>query len=197
MSDVQDRINSSTRRINTLLGDIEAREAAQRRAERAEREREAADRARADSLKHIRDLRLKYDVYRDFGTLAPPAVEGERPGAYRQRLYEGLRRRLPSDHDLAQVYADDVPADAARQFEKMMFDAARAEAAKPSAANLPPSGELVRRDLVDPMSGQRTIGWHGRESFIKQLGRESARVVRILDPKTQNVLHGLPFSRRG
>ena len=47
------------------------------------------------------------------------------------------------------------------------------------------------------MSGQRTINWLGNESFIKGLNRESARVVRFIDPRTQNVLHGLPFSRRG
>lgn len=77
----------------------------------------------------------------------------------------------------------------------MLLDAARAEAANPSAANLPPSGELIRRDEIDQMTGARSIKWHGRRSFIADMGRPAQHVVRILDPKTRSVLMGLPLDR--
>ena len=72
-----------------------------------------------------------------------------------------------------------------------------AEGLKPSSENLPRDGTLVRRDLTDGMTGAKSINWMGRESFIKQMGREGQRVVRFIDPRTQNVIMGLPFSRQG
>jgi hypothetical protein len=59
-------------------------------------------------------------------------------------------RKLPSGHSLADVRADDIPGGAAaRNFEQMLLAAVKLEAANPSAANLPASGELIRRDVVD------------------------------------------------
>jgi hypothetical protein len=139
---------------------------------------------------------VKYDeAYRDFGVQTPAPIDGETPGRYRQRLYEGLRRKLPSDHSLADVYADDIPGSAARIFEQQLLEAAKLEAAKPSVENLPASGELVRRDLTDPTTGLRTFNWHGRESFIEQMSRGGQKVLRIINPKTGAILMGEPMPK--
>ena len=117
-------------------------------------------------------------------------------GQYRKRLYEGLRRKLPSDHSLADVYADDLSDPIARNnFEKMLIEAAMAEAAKPSAENLPRDGSLIRRDLVDETTGSRTINWHGSRSFIADMGRPSQLVLRFIDPRKGIVIMGEPFDR--
>jgi hypothetical protein len=194
--DVQTRITRSTGRIDNLLADIERRE--REAQERADAKRMMAEReqARADS-ERCREFQVKYDdAFRGFGVATPPPVEGERPGAYRKRLYEHLRRRLPSGHDLATTRADDIPSSAATNFETMMISAAMREALKPSAENLPRDGSLVRRERVDDM-GSRSIEFLGRESFIKSMGRPGGRVLRFLDPKTQHVIWGQPFSRPG
>jgi hypothetical protein len=39
------------------------------------------------------------------------------------------------------------------------------------------------------------IDWYGTESFIKNMTRPGRRVLRLIDPKTQTVLLGKPFSR--
>ena len=195
MSDVQDRISGSTRRIDGLLDAMARREAERRRAEDAERDRANADRARADSEK-CRQAQVFYsDAYEAFGTLTPQPVDGEKPGRYRQRLYEGLRRKLPSDHDLFDVRADDLPASAARNFEQMMLAAALREGLKPSEANLPRDGSLVRRERTDAMSGAKSIEWMGRESFLKSMGHPPQRVLRIMNPKNGQVLMGEPLPK--
>jgi hypothetical protein len=188
MSDVRVRIDNTSRRVDEMLTRIALRDA-ERQAQ------EDAARARADS-ERCRQAQVKYDeAYRDFGVQTPAPVDGERPGRYRQRLYEGLRRKLLSNHELFGVRADDVPGSAARNFEQMMLAAAKLEAAKPSVENLPASGELVRRDVTDPMTGAKEIRWHGRESFIKSLGREGRKVLRIMNPKTGAILLGEPMPK--
>ena len=68
------------------------------------------ERAREDAERR-REIGAKYaDAFDGFGTLTPPPLENERPGAYRKRLYEHLRHRLPSTHELASLRADDIPA---------------------------------------------------------------------------------------
>jgi hypothetical protein len=65
---------------------------------------------------------------------------------------------------------------------------------KPSAENLPSDGSLLRRERIDDM-GSKTIGWLGRESFIKQLSRRGQPVLRIANPKTGIVHWGEQFER--
>src|SRR6202035_2655297 len=99
MSDVRVRIDNTSRRVDEMLTRIALRDA-ERQAQ------EDAARARADS-ERCRQAQVKYDeAYRDFGVQTPAPVDGERPGRYRQRLYEGLRRKLPSNHELFGVRAD-------------------------------------------------------------------------------------------
>jgi hypothetical protein len=168
--------------------------------ERQDAERMMADaaQARGDSERR-REYGARYaDAFAAFGTETPPPVDDETPGQYIRRLYERLRHRLPSGHDLANVRADDLPAGPARtNFERLLIQAAIAEGLQPSRDNLPPSGELVPRVRGDPDSGARETHWYGRRSFIKDLSREGRRVLRLVDPRTGNVLMGQPFSRAG
>ena len=47
-------------------------------------------------------------------------VDGERPGRYRRRMFDRLRRKLPENHDLPDVRADELPAGQAFvNFEKL------------------------------------------------------------------------------
>jgi hypothetical protein len=197
MSDVQDRINSSTRRIDAMLARYAQQDALREAREATEQARADAAQAKADALRRV-EIADRYDpAFRAFGTLVPEPAADERPGVYRRRLFETLRHRLPSDHEWSDVRADDIPASARNQIESLVIKAAMAEGLKPSSENLPRDGTLVRRDLTDGMTGAKSINWMGRESFIKQMGREGQRVVRFIDPRTQNVIMGLPFSRRG
>lgn len=94
----------------------------------------------------------------------PQPAADERPGAFRRRLFETLQRKLPEDHEWAGVYADDVPASARSQIEALVIKAALREGLRPSAENLPASGELVRRERTDQM-GAKSIEWLGRQSL--------------------------------
>jgi hypothetical protein len=179
-------INESSRKLDATLTRYAIKD--------AERERqEAADQARADAAQARADA--YDDAYRSFDTLTPPPVDGERPGQYRKRLYEGLRRKLPDDHELASVRADDIPGgQAARNFEQMMIEAATAEGERPSISNLPRDGSLVARERVDDM-GQRSTEFFGRHSFIAEMNRPSLRVVRLMNPKDGTTLMGAPLDR--
>ena len=190
-----DRIEGSSRRIDGMLDSLTRRAAERRRAEDAERMMAEREQARADSEKK-RVIQTRYDdAFSAFGTRAPAPVEGERPGAYRRRMFELLRNKLPSDHEWAGVRADDIPASARTQIESLVIKAAMAEGLKPSPENLPASGELVRRERTDAMSGAKSIEFLGRESFIKSMGRQPQLVVRIADPRRGIVHWGERFER--
>ena len=152
----------------------------QARADAAERMMVERERAREDAERR-RQYQAKYaDGFAAFGSLPPAPIDDERPGVYRARLYEHLRRRLPSGHELAAVRADDlssVSAQARGNFEQMLLQAAVAEGATPSPDNLPRDGSMVSRVRVDDDSGQRRTEWFGRESFIKQLNEPGKRVA--------------------
>jgi hypothetical protein len=61
----------------------------------------------------------------------------------------------------------------------MLIEAAAAEGATPSPANLPRDGSMVTRVRVDPNTGQKRTEFYGRESFIKQLSQAPQRVARL------------------
>jgi hypothetical protein len=187
-----DRLDGSTRRIDNLLNVMGRREIEREARDDAERMMAAREQARADSEKK-RVIQTRYDdAFSAFGTRAPQPVEGERPGQYRRRMFELLRNKLPSDHEWADVRADDVPASARTQIEALVIKAAMAEGLRPSAENLPPSG-LVRRERTDQDTGAKSIEFLGRRSFIADMGRQSQYVHRIVNPRTGAVLHGEPL----
>ena len=163
MSDIQDRINGTTHRADNLLNVLGRREIERQAAEEAEREEARRVRIR-DNAERRRQYQVRYsDAYQSFGTVTPAPIDNELAGEYRKRLYEGLRRKLPSDHEWASVRADDIPPSAGPQIERMVIEAAMREGLRPSAENLPASGELVRRERTDQMSGAKSIEWLGRE----------------------------------
>jgi hypothetical protein len=195
MSDVQTRINNSTARIDSMLAQIERSEAERQRAENAGRD-EARRVWMRDNAERQREYGARYaDSYAAFGVQMPPPIDNESAGAYRKRLYEGLRRKLPASNEWADVRADDIPPSAAPQIEAMVIKAALVEGLRPSPENLPRDGSLIRRERIDDMSGAKSIEWLGRESFIKQMGREGGRVLRICDPRTGIVHWGSAFDR--
>jgi hypothetical protein len=73
----------------------------------------------------------------------------------------------------------------------LTLEAARAEAERPSVDSLPPSGEVIKRERTDPMTGERSIDWFGRESFMKSLNRLAHKVLRFLDRKSGKALAAL------
>jgi hypothetical protein len=46
------------------------------------------------------------------------------------------------------------------------------------------------RTHIDENTGAKELRWHGRESFVKQMGQPGRRVVRLLDPKSRTVIWG-------
>lgn len=197
LSMVQARVDSASERLNGILLQQERRELARLEAERAEQEREAAERARRHAERK-REFQAAYaDAYAGFNLETPMARTDELPSKYRRRLYDGLRRRLAPDHPLADLRADEVAysENSFGNFERDLLQAVEQEAKQPSYANLPSDGSLISRQRVDPDTGERSIEWHGRSSFIAGMGRGGMKVERIVNPATGDVLWGKPFDR--
>jgi hypothetical protein len=90
------RLALETERFADIMAHDNARRAAQVRADDAARMMAAREQARADA-----DLRREYqaryaDAFASHGTLVPAPVDDERPGQYRQRLFDSLQRKIAS-----------------------------------------------------------------------------------------------------
>jgi hypothetical protein len=197
MAALQNRLDETLSRADEVLRERLKREIAAQEADDAARADEAREKARADAEKR-RMVAAKFDdAFRAFSVETPQARDDESPGQYRRRLFSRLQRKLPDTHDLVDIRADDLPSGQAYlNFEQMIIDAAKAEGEHPSFDNLPPSGELISRVRTDEDTGAKATHWFGKESFIKSLGREGRRVVRIVHP-VHGALWGAPFSRAG
>ena len=157
MSTATNRIDSTLSRLDAVLDQqasrleaMEARAALERDFARAQRMRDAAE-AR-------REIQATYsDAYRSFGTEVPAPVDDESPSAYRKRLFNRLTRRLPPNHKLASIRADDLGSQpiVLDNFEAMLLEAAAAEGSSPSIANLPPDGSIVMRVRSDANTGAK------------------------------------------
>jgi hypothetical protein len=191
MSAVQERFNATLSRADDLLVERLRREEAE--LARADAARADAARAKArDDAEKRRQIASTYDdAFRSFGTTVPEAADDESPAAYRRRLFNRLARKLAADHELASVRADDVSSQPIvfDNFERMLLDAAKAEGERPSIENLPDDGTLISRTRVDDM-GEKSINWYGRESFIKQMGREGRRLAAIRNPRDNTIIWG-------
>jgi hypothetical protein len=181
-------------RLDALLDrKLAAQEAEQARADASlEDARRAKMRDNAEARRLI--AQTYDDAYRAFGVTTPEAADDEAPSAYRRRLFNRLARRLPDSHDLAQIRADDLGGQVIvfDNFERMLLDAAKVEAASPSEANLPSGGSLVARHRTDDM-GQRVTEFYGRRSFIADMGRLGRQVERIVDRNSGQTIWGKPF----
>jgi hypothetical protein len=187
---------AAEKKLAAMIDRRVADEEAQHRADAAERMMAERERAREDAESR-REIQARYaDAFSAFGSQAPAPVDDERPGQYRKRLFDSLQRKLPLTHDLAMIRSDElVSGPARRNFEAMLLEAAKSEGEAPSPENLPRDGSMVTRVRVDPDSGQRRTEFFGRRSFIHDLSMAPKTVVRIVDPRTQNVLFGAPFDR--
>jgi hypothetical protein len=197
MSDIRERFDSTMARADRVLAERLKREIAAQEAEDAARADEAREKARADAEKR-RMVAAKFDdAFRAFSVETPQPRDDESPGQYRRRLFSRLQRKLPDSHDLVDIRADDLPSGQAYlNFEQMLLDAAKAEGEHPSFDNLPSDGSLIARQRVDDATNAKWTEYFGKESFIKSLGREGRKVVRIVHPSL-GALWGAPFSRAG
>jgi hypothetical protein len=151
--------------------------------------------ARADAERN-RLLQARYsDAFSAFNVEVPPPIDGELPGRYRRRLFDRLVRKLPSSHELAEIRADELQSAVIDNFEPTLLSAAQAEGLRPSSENLPPSGELIARTRVDRETGEKSIDYFGRESFIKSMSRPGRRVAKIVDPRSGAVIWGRNFEQ--
>ena len=103
----------------------------------------------------------------EVGACAP--VDDERPGAYRERLFEFPAEQIAVDprprYDPVGMKL--APAPARRRFKQMLLEAAKAEGSGPQfLENLPRDGSMITRVRADPDSGQRRTEFFGRRSFI-------------------------------
>ena len=188
-------LSDTLNRADEALAAATRRQLDRMRAEDAAAEAAERERVRNDSFRRFEVAQRYADGYRAFGVETPAPIDGESVGRFRMRLYEGLRCKLPDNHDLADVRADDIPGgQAARNFEEMIIAAAKAEGERPSVENLPPGREVVRHRL-DPATGERQTHFFARESFIKNMGQPGRQVVRFFDPRTRQVLFGPPLER--
>jgi hypothetical protein len=103
MSSEHDRINATINRADNLLRE-------RLRRETASLEREDAERAEAARLMALpRDRRALRRLVPLVRRLNTEPVDGEPPDTVAACLI-GLRRKLPANHDLADVRADELPA---------------------------------------------------------------------------------------
>jgi hypothetical protein len=184
VSSAQARFDSTISRMDALLeSKVREEDAAQRRADAA-RADEAREQARADAYR-CREIGAMYDpAFMAHGQQTPQSVADEKPGRYRRRLYEHLRRKLPPGNELSDVRSDDIPAGQAFvNFENMIIEAAKAEGERPSVENLPDDG-MVMRTRVDANTGTKYNEFFGKRSYIADMGRPGRRVAKIVDRRT-------------
>jgi hypothetical protein len=179
-------------RLDALLDrKLAAQEAEQARADASlEDARRAKMRDNAEARRLI--AQTYDDAFRSFGVTTPEPADDEAPAAFRKRLFNRLARKLPPDHDLAQLRADDLGSQAIvfDNFEAELIKAATVEGASPSFENLPDDGSLVARHRTDSATGERMTEFFGRESFIRGMGREGRRVRAIVDRNSGQAIWG-------
>ena len=186
---------AAERRLNNLVSEHERRAHEEWDRKDAERDREAAEQARRWAERRV-ELQSRYsDAFRGLNVETPMPDPDEPPGHFRRRLFDGLRRRLAPDHDLAEVRADELPTTALNNFETQMIAAALQEGANPSWANLPRDGSMVARQHIDPNTGHKETRFLGRRSFIADMSRPARKVLRIVNRADNSVLWGAPFSK--
>jgi hypothetical protein len=195
MSALQARLDSTLDRADSVLRARLKLEVAQLEQAEAEQRRADAAQARADAERKV-EIQTRYsDSFAAFNVETPQARDDEPPGAYRRRLFSRLQRKLPDSHELAGIRSDDLGGKAFANFEAMLISAAQQEGERPSWENLPADGSMVERTRVNPVNGVKTTEFFGRRSFIADMGLPSRRVLRLMNPKTGDVLLGPPFSR--
>jgi hypothetical protein len=179
-------------RLDALLDrKLAAQEADQARADASlEDARRAKMRDNAESRRLI--AQTYDDAFRSFGVTTPEPADDEAPSAFRKRLFNRLARKLPSDHELASIRADDLGSQPIvfDNFETELIKAATAEGQRPSVDNLPDDGSLVARHRTDSATGERLTEFFGRRSFIADMGRPGRKVQAIFDRNSGQAIWG-------
>jgi hypothetical protein len=189
VSALQSQMNRLDTIINRRMGEEEAA---------LKREDDAREDARRAKMRDNAEARcliaLTYDDAFRFGVTTPEPADDEAPAAFRKRLFNVLARKLPPEHDLAQLRADDLGSQPIvfDNFETELIKAATAEGASPSFENLPDDGSLVARHRTDDM-GQRVTEFYGRRSFIADMGRPGRQVERMVDRNSGQTIWGELF----
>jgi hypothetical protein len=196
MSTAQAKLDSAFDRLDAIVNRrVREEEAALKRDDAARADADAAQ-ARADDLR-CRELAAEFQSDYAAFSCEPPMVRGDEWASdYHCRLLRGLQRRLSPRNDYAHpALLDGLSGRAFDNLAGIIRAEAAREAASPSFENLPPSGELISRNRVDSATGERSVEWFGKRSFIADMGRPGRKVLRLCNPKTGDVLLGRPFAR--
>jgi hypothetical protein len=118
------------------------------------------------------------EAFEPWGFRAPAPTLGVDPDKYRRKMLDKAKKLLPGTNKLRHIEIWDLPASALGNFEDQIYPAARAEAFRPDSV---PAGEM-RKVHKPTANGHEIIEWIGRESFVKQLGRQGRRVTGFLFP---------------
>lgn len=188
-------LEAAERRLAEMVHRKADREEAQARADAATEAQNRRDRI-GRNADRCSAHQARYDgMFTKFGRRAPMAIADDAPADYRRKLYAIAQTLLPSNHMLADLDPMELDGQAIVPFEKLLFEALESESENPSFENLPETvaDSRAKFETVDPETGHRRIEWRAKTSFIKELSMEPRRVLRMCDPRTQNVLFGAPF----
>jgi hypothetical protein len=203
MSDAQatlDRVERTRRKLDAL-GDYQY-EKAKRDIAEMRRADDAAEDWRRDTMRRhsarCDEHQARYDeAFEPHGKRAPPPLADDYPPDYRRQLFAIGQSMLPSGHDLTGFSPDDLDGTVIVPYEKMLFEALRKEAERPTGDNLPRDvyDPKARREVFDD-SQRKLVVYLARKSFIKDWpeARPGRRVAAILDkgsmvwPRMQSVV---------
>jgi hypothetical protein len=190
MSALQARFDATLSRADALLVERLRREQDQLEREDAAQRRADAAQARANS-ERCSEVQARFDgPFAGFGVMTPQAKDGEDADSYRCRLFRGLLKRLPPDHELVGIEPSELPEIALDNLEQQLITEAAREAASPSESSLPSDGSMVMRTRTDANTGTKYNEFYGTESFIKSMGREGRKVLAIRDPRDNTIIWG-------
>jgi hypothetical protein len=198
--------------LNTLASHVvrqgETLDTLRQVAEAAVREKAIADASdkRSEAMRAAEQnlaLQAHYDaeVFDSYGERAPAPVAGADPMDYKFNLMKAVRQKLSRADDrsidggpttvgtLAGLKFGGMSDEVLNALEPQLLQAAALQAAKPHPSSLPPEG-FVARHVVDDETGRRKTEWHGRRSFIADMGRPGRRILRLQDPVNHRVLYG-------
>jgi hypothetical protein len=193
-----DRISSIDRKLD-LLTDTQLERARRdvrdmRRADALDQE-EARSKARRDAERCARHQSVFDQAFKMFGKRAAEPTADAHPPTYRRKLFADGQRLLPDGHRLTTFAADSLDGSSIPVLEEQLLSALREEAETPSGSNLPesPDDPRARHERTDSMGG-KTVEFHARESFIKDMNRSGRRVARIIHAPSGRVIWGPQFA---
>jgi hypothetical protein len=136
---------------------------------------------RQHALRVQRSLRVVQeradDTFAPWDFRAPAPVLGCDPDTYRRDLLIKAKKLLPGSNELRHVQVRQLPRDALRQFEDLIYPAAKGEAY--NATSVAP-GDMRKVVEVDS-NGLKMIRWVGQRPFTDDF-LQPGRIAKIRDP---------------